>query len=302
MSNETPVKGEDQFGMAKPKDGYQAPSLDIDYERLMRELSASHLHTKANPKVIGRYVGRFLDTIEAVLFMQDFSDRRLPAAIKHLRLIYDRLMKRLLEADQLPSKDEIFSELVSYLPQLKENLSVDIDAAYSGDPAARNKTDIVMGYPSIRALLYYRIAHYLLSFQVPSLPRIITERAHSLTGIDIHPGAKIGRGVFFDHGTGIVIGETASIGKNCRIYQGVTLGSLRFPKNSDGSLKKNFQRHPTVGDNVTIYAGATILGPITIGPDSVIGGNVWLTESVPAKSRIIQTQFQSSFFKDGDGI
>lgn len=177
-------------------------------------------------------------------------------------------------------------ELLFTIPDIRESLKLDVAAAYAGDPAARSPDEVILSYPCIKAISIQRLAHVLYHHQVPFIPRMMTEYAHSLTGIDIHPGAHLGRGVFIDHGTGVVIGETARIGNNVRIYQGVTLGALSFPKDACGMLIKGQRRHPTVEDNVTIYAGATVLGDIVIGAGSVIGGNVWLTESLPPGTKI----------------
>ena len=174
------------------------------------------------------------------------------------------------------------------LPEIREVLEGDARAAYEGDPAAHSPKEAIFCYPSMTAMLHHRIAHELYRLGSPVVARIIAEMAHSATGIDIHPGASIGRDFFIDHGTGVVIGETCVIGDSCRLYQGVTLGALSFPKNPDGSLAKGIARHPILEDNVIVYAGATILGRVTIGAGAVIGGNVWLTESVPAGARISQ--------------
>ncbi len=172
--------------------------------------------------------------------------------------------------------------LLSRLPKIRELLKGDVGAAFDGDPAAKSYEEIVISYPCIIAIATYRIAHELYVEQVPLIPRIMSECAHSKTGIDIHPGAKIGKNFFIDHGTGVVIGETTIIGDNVKIYQGTTLGAMSFPKDERGKIIKGGKRHPTIEDNVTIYAEATILGDIVIGKDSVIGGNVWIRESVPA--------------------
>ena len=180
---------------------------------------------------------------------------------------------------------EIF---MAELPAIGKILQEDVEAAYEGDPAAISKMEVVMAYPGFRAITVHRLAHTLYSLQVPILPRVMSEIAHSETGIDIHPGATIGEHFFIDHGTGVVIGETTVIGKNVKLYQGVTLGALSFPKDEKtGMLMKGHKRHPNVEDNVVIYAGATILGgDTTIGHDSEIGGNVWLMESIPPFSRV----------------
>lgn len=174
------------------------------------------------------------------------------------------------------------------LPEIRRLLAGDAQAAYEGDPAATSPGEAIFCYPSMRAMLHHRIAHELYTLKVPLIPRIISEMAHSRTGIDIHPGATIGEDFFIDHGTGVVIGETSIIGRGCRLYQGVTLGALSFPKNADGTLTKGNARHPILQDGVTVYAGATILGRVTIGTGAVIGGNVWITSDVPAGARVSQ--------------
>ena len=174
------------------------------------------------------------------------------------------------------------------LPAIRQVLLDDIEAALQGDPAATQRDEIILAYPGLRALTYYRIAHVLYRLDLPLLPRLITEIGHSLTGIDIHPGAKIGRRFFIDHGTGVVIGATCVIGDDVKIYQGVTLGARSFPKSAEGQIIKGLDRHPVIGDRVTIYAGTTILGRVNIGSDSVIGGNVWITNDVPAGSKVRQ--------------
>ena len=177
-------------------------------------------------------------------------------------------------------------ELLEAIPSLRESMKLDIQAAYAGDPAARSLDEIVLSYPGVKAITIQRIAHKLYQLKVPMIPRMMTEYAHRITGIDIHPGAKLGKGVFIDHGTGVVIGETAELGDDVKIYQGVTLGALSFPKDACGMIIKGAKRHPTIEDGVTIYAGATILGAVTIGKKSVIGGNVWLTESTEPGTKI----------------
>lgn len=192
-------------------------------------------------------------------------------------------------------------ELMSRLSRIREQIHKDIQAAYNGDPAARTTEEILLSYPSIDAISIYRIAHCLYERQVPIIPRIMTEMAHQQTGIDIHPGARIGECFFIDHGTGVVIGETCRIGNNVKIYQGVTLGARSFTVDDQGKPVKGVKRHPDIGDNVVIYAGATILGGDTaIGHDSVIGGNVWLTHSVPPFSKVYNSQ-PSPTIKSGNG-
>ena len=174
------------------------------------------------------------------------------------------------------------------LPGLRTVLDTNVLAAYHGDPAARSVDEVLLCYPGILAVIHHRLAHHLYRAGLPLLARISSEIAHSATGIDIHPGAQIGRSFFIDHGTGVVIGETAIIGERVRIYQAVTLGAKRFPADESGQLQKGHPRHPIVEDDVVIYAGATILGRITIGQGSTIGGNVWLTRSVPAGCNLTQ--------------
>jgi len=188
------------------------------------------------------------------------------------------------------------------LPELRRLLDTDVEAAYLGDPAARSVDEILLCYPGIRAILHYRIAHRLLRLGLPLIARIISEIAHAETGIDIHPGATIGGSFFIDHGTGVVIGETAIIGERVRLYQAVTLGAKSFPKAEDGSLKKGLRRHPIVEDDVVIYAGATVLGRITIGKGSVVGGNVWLTHDVAPGGAITQAGAKQELMADGLGI
>ena len=188
-----------------------------------------------------------------------------------------------------PGRDakEIVDEFVAALPEVRRLVDTDVQAAYDGDPAATSRMEVVMAYPGLYAVTIHRLAHVLYKLKVPIIPRVMSELAHSKTGIDIHPGATIGERFFIDHGTGVVIGETTVIGRNVRLYQGVTLGGLSFDKDSNGALVKGLKRHPNIEDNVVIYANATILGgDTTIGHDSEIGGNVWIKESVPPYSRV----------------
>lgn len=184
--------------------------------------------------------------------------------------------------------DEVVGAFIARFPEVRRMLETDTKAAYEGDPAATSRMEVVMAYPGVYAVTVHRLAHELYRLKVPIIPRVMSELAHSRTGIDIHPGATIGEGFFIDHGTGVVIGETTVIGNNVKIYQGVTLGALSFPKDEKtGMLMKGHKRHPNVEDNVVIYAGATILGGDTvIGHDSEIGGNVWLMDSIPPYSRV----------------
>jgi len=179
-------------------------------------------------------------------------------------------------------------EFAQALPGIRRLLDSDVLAAFEGDPAARSVDEVLLCYPGIEAMVHHRLAHKLYALGVPLLARIVAELAHAKTGIDIHPGAQIGAGLFIDHGTGVVIGETAVIGERVRIYQAVTLGARSFPTDENGQIRKGEPRHPIVEDEVTIYAGATILGRITLGRGSTIGGNVWLTRSVLPGSNVTQ--------------
>jgi serine O-acetyltransferase len=221
---------------------------------------------------------------------------------EHLRDQISKGFRHMKELDgQLSHSSDSTAEECAYaflesLPRIRRMLAKDIQAAYDGDPAAHCIDEIILSYPAAHAITAYRVAHELHVLGVPLLPRMLTEFAHSRTGIDIHPGAEIGECFFIDHGTGVVIGETTIIGNHVKLYQGVTLGALSFPKDETGRLIRGRKRHPTIEDNVVIYAGATILGGETvIGEGSVIGGNVWLTESVPPGSRVVQAEPKPRF-------
>ncbi len=218
-----------------------------------------------------------------------------------LHSIYDRLVeevdkslkyvcRRVKECPEdicLNMAHTVAGELLERIPQIRILLRGDIQAAYDGDPAAKSIDEVILSYPCVLAIATYRIAHELHIRGVPLVPRIMAEYAHSRTGIDIHPGARIGRNFFIDHGTGVVIGESAKIGDDVKVYQGVTLGALSFPRDEEGRLIKGKKRHPTVGNNVIIYSGATILGGDTeVGDNAVIGGNVWITSSIPAGTQV----------------
>ncbi|WP_373989561.1 serine O-acetyltransferase EpsC [Duganella sp. BuS-21] len=203
-----------------------------------------------------------------------------------------------------PVEEEALAAVRSFaaaLPGIRSLLDSDVLAAYQGDPAARSVDEVLLCYPGVLAMIHYRLAHQLYVLGLPLLARIVAELAHSATGIDIHPGAQIGAGFFIDHGTGVVIGETAVIGERVRVYQAVTLGAKRFPTDAEGNLQKGWPRHPVVEDDVVIYAGATILGRITLGKGAVIGGNVWLTHDVPAGGRVAQAESREGAFANGIG-
>jgi serine O-acetyltransferase len=197
---------------------------------------------------------------------------------------------------------DVTAQVVAALPEIRLTLEADLKAAYDNDPAARYLDETLFCYPGIIAITQHRIAHALHALSVPLIPRIISELAHAATGIDIHPGARIGPSFFIDHGTGVVIGETSTIGARVRLYQGVTLGARVFLSDEQGRLVKGLPRHPTVEDDVVIYAGATILGRITIGKGATIGGNVWLTRDVAPGALVTQAQAREDSFEDGGGI
>jgi serine O-acetyltransferase len=191
---------------------------------------------------------------------------------------------------------------LAQVPRIRQLVASDVEAAYEGDPALKSRDEAIFAYPGMFAVTNQRIAHALHVLGIPLIPRIITEHAHTLTGIDIHPGASIGEKLFIDHGTGVVIGETSRIGDRVRIYQGVTLGAKSFPLDEHGKPIKGIDRHPIVEDDVVIYAGATILGRITVGKGSSVGGNVWVTQSVPPGSRITQAEVREHRYSHGGGI
>jgi serine O-acetyltransferase len=197
---------------------------------------------------------------------------------------------------------QVTKAFLARVPGIRRLVRSDVDAAYEGDPALKSKDEAIFAYPGIFAVTNQRIAHELHVLGVPLIPRIITEHAHALTGIDIHPGAAIGEKFFIDHGTGVVVGETAIIGRGVTLYQGVTLGAKSFPLDKDGNPIKGIPRHPIVEDEVVVYAGATILGRITIGKGSSVGGNVWLTASVPPGTRVTQAEVRDQRHSHGSGI
>jgi len=198
--------------------------------------------------------------------------------------------------------EKIVAAFAKNLPHVRALLDADIRAAYAGDPSAKSIDEIIFCFPGVAAVVRHRLANQLYRLGAPMLARIVAEKAHSDTGIDIHPGAEIAEGFFIDHGTGVVIGETAIIGKNVRLYQAVTLGAKRFETDAEGQLLKDYPRHPILEDDVVIYAGATVLGRITIGKGASIGGNVWLTHSVPEGAVVTQAKATEDFFADGAGI
>ena len=205
------------------------------------------------------------------------------------------------ESDVLSSAEILALQFIDELPEIKRLIYTDVEAMFQNDPAATNYGEVIYCYPVVNTMTHYRIAHALHKMKVPVIPRIITEQAHSKTGIDIHPGAQIGEYFAIDHGTGVVIGETSVIGSHVTLYQGVTLGAKNFKYDADGNML-NVPRHPILEDNVTVYSNASILGRIRIGHDSVIGGNIWLTHDVPPYSRILQSKAVDVSFQGGLGI
>ena len=220
-------------------------------------------------------VGEALSKIYPSLFSQIMRSYRYNCAMNHCDDCDVPEMSRAAAAAMLEA-----------IPAIRSVMKLDVQAAYDGDPAAVSLDEIILSYPGVKAITIQRIAHVLYNHKVPLIPRMLGEFAHTITGIDIHPGASLGKGIFIDHGTGVVIGETATIGDNVKIYQGVTLGALSFPKDACGKIIKGAKRHPTIESDVTIYSGATILGNIVIGRGSVIGGNVWLTTDLAPGSKV----------------
>jgi serine O-acetyltransferase len=252
-------------------------------------------------------VREILALFQEVLFIGYFGKQEIPDGDlePHLHVLmstlYDSLANQIAKSlvhecgkpregcDRCQSNGEKnAAQIIGKIPEIRRMLEGDVQAAYDGDPAAKSFDEIIFSYPGLKAIMVHRIAHELYLQEVPLLPRIMSEYAHAMTGIDIHPGATIGRNFFIDHGTGVVVGETTLIGNNVKIYQGVTLGALSFPKDERGNLLRDIKRHPTLEDNVTVYSGATILGGDTvIGRGSTVGGNVWLTESVPPGTKVV---------------
>jgi serine O-acetyltransferase len=286
----------------------------------LRQLRVQSLETRHRrdkpPKLPSRKeLQKILDGLGAVLFpnrlgLPDLNDEGIDYFVGHtLDTLLRELHKQVRRELQFIAADDAVERAItitrmfaSRLPEVRRLLDSDIQAAYEGDPAARSSDEVLVCYPGITAIIHHRLAHILHQLGAPLVARIISEIAHSATGIDIHPGAQIGESFFIDHGTGVVIGETAVIGKHVRVYQAVTLGAKRFQKDEDGILVKGNARHPIVEDDVVIYAGATILGRITIGRGTTVGGNVWLTYSVPPGSNITQAHVRSELFQDGGGI
>ena len=267
------------------KDGEPLPSAKVLYEII--ELSRAILfpgyygNSTINSRTINYHIGVNIEKLFDLLTEQILAGLCFGTTEGKCNVCSE---SRREEAARLAAK------FISKLPAMRRILATDVEAAYNGDPAAKSYGEVIFCYPAIKAISNYRIAHELLELGVPLIPRMITEMAHSETGIDIHPGAKIGSHFTIDHGTGVVIGSTSIIGNNVKLYQGVTLGAKSFPLDADGKPIKGIPRHPILEDNVIVYSNATILGRITIGRDATVGGNIWVTENIPAGAKIVQTK------------
>lgn len=277
-------------------------SESTSYKGLIRQ------HTDGNPLPSGAMLCEIVELARAILFPGYFGNATLNSRTinYHIGVNVERLMELLMQqilaglcsveensnqayGEELRLKAaNLSAQFIAQLPQIRKLLATDVEAAYNGDPAATSYGEVISCYPAIKAISNYRIAHQLRELGVPLIPRIITEMAHSETGIDIHPGAQIGSHFTIDHGTGVVIGETCIIGNNVKLYQGVTLGAKSFPLDEDGKPIKGIPRHPILEDDVIIYSNATILGRITIGKGATVGGNIWVTQDVAPGDRIVQ--------------
>ncbi len=266
-------------------------------------------------------VKQIVALVKSIIFPDYFNKRQPDETIRsyyiggHMEELYGLLVKQIAhglqfceDCEEITTKEKVYqeaarlaTEFIDELPEIKRLLYTDVQAMFDNDPAATNYGEVIFCYPVVNTMIHYRIAHKLHLMRVPVIPRIITEQAHSKTGIDIHPGATIGEYFAIDHGTGVVIGETSIIGNHVTLYQGVTLGAKSFKYDENGNML-NVPRHPIIEDNVTVYSNASILGRITIGHDSVIGGNIWVTHDVPPYSRIQQSKAVEGSFDGGLGI
>lgn len=295
-------------------------------ERLSKEesyKSVCHRHYPEQPMPSHETMVKIVDLAREIIFPGYFGNSPTrPGSVQYyigvnVELLYELLRQQIfaglcfacaeaVDKTEIGEKKMEAAELavafIDMLPQIRYLLSTDVEAAYLGDPAAQSQAEVIFCYPAIKAIVNYRVAHALYELKVPLIPRMISEMAHSETGIDIHPRATIGSHFTIDHGTGVVIGATSIIGNNVKIFQGVTLGAKSFPLDEQGNPIKGIPRHPIVEDNVIIYAQATILGRITIGANSVIGGNVWITSDVAPNSKVVQEKYKNAGFIAGDGI
>ena len=296
-------------------------------EVLRRNVAILSTHTKEEIRMMPTVTQTLLPSVEDVeqivsliksIIFTDYFHKRQPdeqlrayqigGSMEELYQLLRRQIARGLqfcedcsEDDVLTAGEQIALDFLDSLPEIKRVLYTDVQAMFDSDPAATNYGEVIFCYPVVNTMVHYRVAHRLHEMKVPVIPRIITEQAHSKTGIDIHPGAQIGEYFSIDHGTGVVIGETSIIGNHVTLYQGVTLGAKSFKYDEQGNML-NIPRHPIIEDNVTIYSNASVLGRITIGHHSTIGGNIWLTHDVPPYSRILQSKAVDVSFQDGLGI
>ncbi|HQG68009.1 MAG TPA: serine acetyltransferase [Paludibacteraceae bacterium] len=281
----------------------------IELSKIDQYKFACHQHVRNERMPSINNLQEIVQLCRSVLFPGYFDDAALDSdtLLYHIGLSIDRLKLLLTEqlkagfcferehstdknlcSDMEQNVVQKVNAFIAQLPEIRRKLYTDVIAAYNGDPAAKSIGEVIFCYPGIRAISNYRIAHALLKLDVPLIPRIISELAHSETGIDIHPGAEIGDYFMIDHGTGVVIGETSVIGNNVKMYQGVTLGARSFPLDENGNPIKGIVRHPRIGNNVIIYSNSTILGNITVGDGAVIGGNLWVDSDVPAGAKLSQ--------------
>ncbi len=290
----------------------------MDFESVVNRLSdlsdsgMYHYSVDNMPFPLGERLVEIVDLCRSLLFPGYYGRGAVDAGSLKFRIgvdaenLYCKLSKQIAAGlaysnpSLFPSKDKLWDAaeerakaFVNSLPDIRRVLARDAVAHYRNDPAAHNLGEVIMCYPGLKAISSYRIAHKLVELGVPLIPRIITELAHSETGVDINPEARIGGGFAIDHGTGVVIGATCIIGNDVTLYQGVTLGAKNFPQNEDGSLVKGIERHPVLGDNVIVYANATILGRVTIGSGSVIGGNLWVVHDVPENTKLFYSEYKS---------
>ena len=242
---------------------------------------------------------RLMELVEYVIF-PDYSD--VPSWTNGEEAIRAILVEQLASIDEIADARAVADDFVAALPEISRLLHTDVDAVMHNDPAVGSMQEVILCYPVVKVMIHYRAAHMLHSQGVPVIPRVITEMAHSATGIDIHPAAQIGEYFSIDHGTGVVIGATSEIGNHVMLYQGVTLGAKNFSYDEQG-LPVDKPRHPILEDHVTVYSNTSILGRVRIGHNTVVGGNVWLTHDVPPHSRVLQSQaVQEPYFQDGEGI
>jgi serine O-acetyltransferase len=307
--------------IAPPADSGAARSALGDIVDALRALRKASQQSRYKNGVVPelpsrRAIGAIVERVVSALYPRHFGPPdltvdRFDAFVAHaletaLTDLREQIRRELLLVDdgreQTRRAEEIAAAFLGALPKVRSLLDTDIRAAFNGDPAARSLDEVIFCYPGVAAVMRHRLAHELYGLGAPMLARVVAEIAHAETGIDIHPGATIGESFFIDHGTGVVIGETARIGARVRLYQAVTLGAKRFETDETGALVKGKIRHPIVEDDVVIYAGATVLGRITIGAGSAIGGNVWLTQSVPPGSNITQAKALVEAFDNGGGI